>query len=64
MTEYQTSQPAARPAAAIPSPETPIVTCSGTTARIAATCSRAAAGSAGTPGILIDAIPGSSAMRP
>ena len=52
-----------RPVAATASPETPIVTCSGTIERIAATCSVASFGSVGTPGILIDAIPGSSAMR-
>lgn len=55
--------PAFSPVAAIASPETPIVTCSGTAARISATCARARVGSAGTPGIFSEAMPGSSAMR-
>ena len=63
ITEYQASQPAFKPVAANASPDTPIVTCSGIADRIIATCSRAAVGSVGTPGILIDAIPGNSAIR-
>ena len=64
MTEYQASQPAARPAAAFASPDTPIVTCPGMTERMSRIRSRAWPGTSGTPGILIEAMPGSSAMRP
>lgn len=63
ITEYQASHPAFRPVAANSSPETPIVTCLGTTARSVFTSSRTLLGSVRTPGILIDAIPGSSATR-
>src|SRR5699024_10422871 len=57
ITEYHASQPAFSPVAADGSPDTPIVMCFGRTRRIADTCSRAALGSEGTAGILIEAIP-------
>ena len=63
-TEYQASQPAVSPAAAVASPEMPMLTWAGTTARISRTRARACWGSAGTPGILREAIPVSCPMRP